>query len=133
MTTFWRCCCSGVASALTLMPVSSSNSLMYFRSVSLRGLLTRLTSSVVPACFFQSTAADAERTPNMAAPPRAAVPARKARRVGLINECVMKFLLLTPGSPHPGFMVISQTASALSLALRIWATSLSTASSTSRR
>src|ERR1044072_4010715 len=89
---FWRCCCSGVASALTLMPVRASNSARYLMMVSPRGLLTRFTSSVVPLKRFQSTAADAGREPTSPAAPSAAEPARKPRRVGFQNEDDMLFL-----------------------------------------
>src|SRR6185437_2152525 len=101
MTVFWRCCCSGVASALTLIPVISSNSDRYLSNVSLRGLFTRLTSSVSPENFFQSTSAEkAGLPPKSAAAPKPAVPARNSRLVGLnIFVIVSSFCFLSLVSP----------------------------------
>ena len=67
ITAFWRCCCSGVCSDETWMPVRSVNSFSYFCSVSPRGLLMRFTSIFVPANFFQFTWAKAGRPPRPSA------------------------------------------------------------------
>ncbi|EGE55457.1 hypothetical protein RHECNPAF_9300109 [Rhizobium etli CNPAF512] len=83
------------------MPVSSSNSGRCLVRISLRGLLTRLTSSVVPAKRFQSTAAAAGRMPSMLLAPSAAVPARKPRRVGLKNDGMLILLLMPAISSSP--------------------------------
>src|SRR3954466_11415006 len=80
ITAFCRCCCSGICSDSTLMPVSSTNSLMYFCRLSPRGPLARFTSSVVPAYFFHWISANAG-TPARANALAAAEPARSERRV----------------------------------------------------
>ena len=57
ITAFCRCCCSGIISDPTVMPVRSSNSLWYLVSRSPRGLLTRKTSIFSPLKRFQSNGA----------------------------------------------------------------------------
>src|SRR3954453_3055814 len=90
ITAFCRCCCSGICSDSTWMPVRSVNSLMFFCRLSPRGPLARMTSSFVPAYFFQFTSA---RTGNPERPsaPVAAAPARTERRVAS-----MFFMLFPP-------------------------------------
>src|SRR4051794_6991186 len=56
IATFGRCCCSGICSEPTLIPVRSSNSFWCACSTSARGDLAKLTSSFVPLACFQSKA-----------------------------------------------------------------------------
>ena len=76
MTAFCRCCCSGIISEPTVMPVRSSNSLWYLVSRSPRGLLTRNTSIFSPLKRFQSNApcACAASCPAPGMAPSAAAP-----------------------------------------------------------
>src|SRR6266849_554727 len=89
MTAFCRCCCSGMTSDSTLIPVRSVNSDAYFCSNSPLGPLIRLASIVVPAYFFHCGSARAGN-PERPSAPAAAVPARTARRetrVSLYGLC----------------------------------------------
>src|SRR5579872_3033431 len=81
MTAFCRCCCSGMSSDSTLMPVSSVNSAAYFCNSSPRGPLMRLASIVVPAYFFHCTSARAGN-PLKPSALAAIVPCNKERRLG---------------------------------------------------
>ena len=54
MATLGRCCCSGICSEPTLMPVSSSNSFWCACNTSPRGDLAKLTSILAPFACFQS-------------------------------------------------------------------------------
>jgi hypothetical protein len=84
MTAFWRCCCSGIISEPTVMPVMSSNSLWYLVRRSPRGLFTRNTSIFSPLNFFQSkepcACAASWPAPGMAPSAAAEAPACRSRR-----------------------------------------------------
>src|SRR5919202_3239731 len=54
MSSFWRCCCSGSTSELTLMPVSSSNSGWYLTRMSVREFCTCSAVMVWPLKRCQS-------------------------------------------------------------------------------
>ena len=81
MTAFCRCCCSGMISDSTLMPVRSVNSAAYFCSSSPRGPLIKLASMVVPAYFFHCGSARAGN-PVRPSALAASVPCNRERRVG---------------------------------------------------
>src|SRR5437762_12705318 len=89
ITAFWRCCCSGICSDSTWIPVSSVNSLTYFCRLSPRGPLARITSSLVSAYFSQFTSERAGRLEGPCA--LAAVHAREARR----ERCVWLYVVYT--------------------------------------
>ena len=82
MTAFCRCCCSGIISEPTVMPVRSSNSLWYLVRRSPRGLFTRKTSIFSPLKRFQSNApcACAASWPAPGTTPSAAAPTPACNR-----------------------------------------------------
>src|ERR1700737_3592360 len=81
MTAFCRCCCSGMTSDSSFIPVRSVNSDAYFCSSSPRGPLIRLASIVVPAYFFHCGSARAGNPGRLSAL-AASVPCNRERRGG---------------------------------------------------
>ena len=92
ITIFGRCCCSGICSDCTLMPVSASNSFSCFCRLSARGLLVRLTMRVWPLNCCQSNAdcAPARRTIAGAA-------SRTVEAANKVRRRIIPFLLISRG------------------------------------
>src|SRR4051794_4336267 len=95
------------------MPVSSVNSFTYFCRLSPRGPLARITSSLVPAYFFQLTSARAGSPVRLSAP-AAAVPVKSVRREMLWLANLVPpsdsfslggILATVPGVPSPNLQI----------------------------